>query len=143
VMASIRLAVGDSVCRTDHAEYQQSQSKRYEKRREDASHSQGKFFHLIGSPILSLIDCDTFSSSNRPERGVWTELISILAFPSLSFDLTVSLWLHTGRSSLTILRNVAGAWVGFQPLILKGERSGLWTGTETTKGVLLCERMKS
>jgi hypothetical protein len=30
VMASIRLAVGDSVCRTDHAEYQ-SQSKRYEK----------------------------------------------------------------------------------------------------------------
>jgi hypothetical protein len=37
-MASIRLAVGDSVCRTDHAEYQ-SQSKRYEKRREDASHN--------------------------------------------------------------------------------------------------------
>jgi hypothetical protein len=38
VMASIRGAVGDSVCRTDHAE-QQSQSKRYEKRREDASHN--------------------------------------------------------------------------------------------------------
>src|SRR6266496_5977111 len=51
VMASIRLAVGDSVCRTDYAEHQ-SQSKRYEKRREDGSHSQGKFFHLIGSPIF-------------------------------------------------------------------------------------------
>src|SRR4029434_1254156 len=66
-MASIRLAVGDSVCRTDHAEYQ-SQSKRYEKRREDVSHSQGKFFHLIGSPIFDRLILNSFKFSYRRER---------------------------------------------------------------------------
>jgi hypothetical protein len=68
VTASIRHAIGDSVCRTDHAEYQ-SQSKRDEKRREDASHSQGKFFHLIGSPIFSLIVCHSSSGCSTVLTG--------------------------------------------------------------------------
>jgi hypothetical protein len=81
-MASIRFAVGDSVCRTDHAEYQ-SQSKRYEKRREDVSHSQGKFFHLIGSPIFDRLILNSFKFSygcerllsGRPRQTVWSLIV--------------------------------------------------------------------
>src|SRR4029453_12105436 len=79
---SIQLALGDSVFRTDYAEYQ-SQSKRYEKRREDGSHSQGKFFHLIGSPIFDRLILNSFKFSyrcerllsGRPRQTVWSLIV--------------------------------------------------------------------
>jgi hypothetical protein len=37
------------------------------------------------------------------------------------------------------LSKAAWSWGGFQPLILRGERSGLWTHTATTEPLSLCD----
>jgi len=67
---------------------------------------------------------------------------ALLGWANLKPSILFFGFINVGKSSLTISPKPVGVWAGSQPLILRGERSGLLTPI-ATESVSLCARTKS